>query len=73
MCKKGTLDNFSGDCFIGIDAGSTTTKLVLIDNDGKLLYSLYGNNEGNPLKSVMGMLKNYTLFYQKKQIFVLVE
>ena len=55
--KKGSLANFSGDCFIGIDAGSTTTKLVLIDKEGKLLYSLYSNNEGNPLKSVMGMLK----------------
>ena len=55
--KKGKLEGFSGNCFVGIDAGSTTTKLVLIDDDGKLLYSLYGNNEGNPLKSVMGMLK----------------
>ena len=55
--KKASLENFSGDCFVGIDAGSTTTKLVLIDNEGKLLYSLYANNEGNPLKSVMGMLK----------------
>lgn len=55
--EKGDLENFSGDCFVGIDAGSTTTKLVLIDKDGKLLYSLYGNNEGNPLKSVMGMIK----------------
>ena len=55
--KKGTLDGYSGDCYVGIDAGSTTTKLVLIDKEGKLLYSLYGNNEGNPLKSVMEMLK----------------
>ena len=55
--KKGNLENYSGDCFVGIDAGSTTTKLVLIDKEGKLLYSLYGNNEGNPLKSVMAMLK----------------
>ena len=55
--KKGNLENYSGDCFVGIDAGSTTTKLVLIDKEGKLLYSLYGNNEGNPLKSVMEMLK----------------
>lgn len=50
------LSNFSGDCFIGIDAGSTTTKLVLIDREGNLLYSLYGNNQGNPLKSVSNML-----------------
>ena len=51
------LETYEGDCFIGIDAGSTTTKLVLIDNEGNLLYSLYGSNEGNPLKSVMKMLK----------------
>ena len=51
------LNSFEGDCFIGIDAGSTTTKLVLTDNEDNLLYSLYANNEGNPLKSVMKMLK----------------
>ena len=51
------LSTYKGDCFLGIDAGSTTTKLVLIDNEGTLLYSLYGSNEGNPLKSVLNMLK----------------
>ena len=55
--ERNSLEDYEGDCYLGIDAGSTTTKLVLIDKDGKLLYSLYGNNEGNPLKSVMGMLK----------------
>ncbi len=55
--EKKSLKNYEGDCFLGIDAGSTTTKLVLIDNEGTLLYSLYGSNEGNPLKSVMNMLK----------------
>ena len=54
---RAKLKDLKGDCFLGIDAGSTTTKLVLIDNEGKLLYSLYGNNEGNPLKSVISMLK----------------
>ena len=57
VVKKGDLKNYHGDCFIGIDAGSTTTKLVVTDNEGTLLYSLYGSNGGNPLKSVMGMLK----------------
>ena len=57
IVKKGDLEKFKGDCFIGIDAGSTTTKLVVIDNEGTLLYSLYDSNEGNPLKSVMNMLK----------------
>ncbi len=51
------LKGFKGDCFLGIDAGSTTTKLVLIDNEGSILYSLYNGNGGNPLKSVISMLK----------------
>ncbi len=51
------LENYKGDCFIGIDAGSTTTKLVLIDTENHLLYSDYGSNEGNPLNSVIKMLK----------------
>ena len=55
--KRNELTNYSGDCYLGIDAGSTTTKLVLIDRDANLLYSLYESNEGNPLKSVMNMLK----------------
>ena len=55
--KKGSLHNYEGDCFLGIDAGSTTTKIVLIGSDGNLLYSLYGSNEGNPLQSVIQMLK----------------
>ncbi len=55
--ERTPLESYTGDCYLGIDAGSTTTKLVLIDKDGKLLYSLYNNNEGNPLKSVMNMLK----------------
>lgn len=56
--KKEDLSNYNGDCYIGIDAGSTTTKLVLIDKNGHLLYSLYGSNEGNPLNSVIKMLKD---------------
>ena len=55
--EKADLKAYEGDAFVGIDAGSTTTKLVLIDNEGKLLYSLYGSNEGNPLQSVIKMLK----------------
>lgn len=55
--ERNDLNSYSGDAFIGIDAGSTTTKLVLIDRDGKLLYSLYGSNEGNPLNSVINMLR----------------
>ncbi|MBR3721077.1 MAG: 2-hydroxyacyl-CoA dehydratase, partial [Clostridia bacterium] len=51
------LKTYEGDCFVGIDAGSTTTKLVLMDKENNILYSLYKGNEGNPLKSVIKMLK----------------
>ena len=55
--KKRELSTYKGDCFLGIDAGSTTTKLALIDRDGNLLYSLYGSNEGSPLNSTIAMLR----------------
>ena len=55
--KRADFKTFKGNCFLGKDAGSTTTKLVVISEDGTLLYSLYGSNEGNPLQSVINMLK----------------
>ena len=55
--EQKTLEGFEGDCFVGIDAGSTTTKIVVIDGENNLLFSLYGSNEGNPLNSVIAMLK----------------
>ena len=64
--EKKDLLSYEGDCYIGIDAGSTTTKLVLIDRDGNLLYSLYGSNEGNPLNSVIKMLKKLYEVLPKK-------
>ncbi len=47
----------SGPCFLGIDAGSTTTKAALINTDGGLLYSWYGSNSGDPLATVTDILK----------------
>lgn len=47
----------SGAAFLGIDAGSTTTKVALIDADGGLLYSWYGSNSGDPLASVTDVVK----------------
>lgn len=45
-----------GGIFLGLDAGSTTTKLVALDDEGRLLHSFYGHNRGNPLKSVVQAL-----------------
>ena len=47
--KKGSLADYHGKCFLGIDAGSTTTKLALVSEDGTLLYSFYSNNNGSPI------------------------
>ncbi|TCT16143.1 putative CoA-substrate-specific enzyme activase [Natranaerovirga pectinivora] len=55
--SKKTLSSFKGECFLGIDAGSTTTKIALIDMEGSLLFSYYGSNEGNPLNSTINVLK----------------
>ncbi|KUO61919.1 MAG: 2-hydroxyglutaryl-CoA dehydratase [Gracilibacter sp. BRH_c7a] len=53
---KKPLSDVKGMCFLGIDAGSTTTKLALIDNEGNLVYSHYGSNGGSPLKSTIDAL-----------------
>jgi len=39
-------------CFLGIDSGSTTTKIALTDSEGRLLFDFYTNNKGNPLQAV---------------------
>ncbi len=48
----------SGPCYLGIDAGSTTTKAVLMNKEGEILFSSYGGNGGDPLKSVIAILKD---------------
>lgn len=55
--EKGDLTTYEGNCFLGIDAGSTTTKLAVIGEDGKLLYSFYSNNNGSPLKTAIKSIK----------------
>jgi len=55
--KKGNLSEYKGNCFLGIDAGSTTTKVAVVGEDGTLLYSFYSNNNGSPLKTTIKALK----------------
>ena len=45
------LSTYQGNCYLGIDAGSTTTKVALVGEDGSLLYSFYSSNNGNPLST----------------------
>ncbi len=51
------LKDYEGDCFLGIDAGSTTTKVALVAEDGTLLYSFYSNNNGSPLATTIRSIK----------------
>ena len=51
------LASYKGKAFLGIDAGSTTTKIALVGEDGSLLHSFYSGNDGNPLKTAVGALK----------------
>ncbi len=53
----GNLSTYEGDCFLGIDAGSTTTKVALVGEDGSLLYSFYSSNNGNPLNTAITAIK----------------
>ena len=51
--RTGDLSTYKGNCFLGIDAGSTTTKVALVGEDGSLLYRFYSNNNGSPLKTAI--------------------
>ena len=53
VVRRESLSGYRGDCFLGIDAGSTTTKVALIGSDGQLLFSYYANNQGNPIRTAM--------------------
>ncbi len=53
----GDIRTYKGDAYLGIDAGSTTTKLVLITDDGRILYHHYSSNQGQPLDKIADQLK----------------
>ena len=55
--KTRKLDDYKGNAFLGIDAGSTTTKCALISEDGDLLYSFYSSNNGSPLKTAISSIQ----------------
>ena len=57
VVKKSPIADYRGNCFLGIDAGSTTTKLALIGKEGELLFSYYAGNQGNPIKTAVTAVK----------------
>lgn len=67
--KKGSLKDYEGNCYLGVDAGSTTTKVALVGEDGSLLYSFYSNNNGSPLKTTIKSIKEiYEILPEKAKI-----
>jgi len=65
----GDIENYSGKAWLGIDCGSTTTKLALIDEECRLLYTYYDSNKGNPVEIVRDQLeKIYALIGDRIEI-----
>ena len=60
------LSTYEGNCFLGIDAGSTTTKIALVSEEGKLLYSFYSSNDGSPLKTAIRSMKEISELLPEK-------
>ena len=56
--RTADLETYSGNCYLGIDAGSTTTKIALVAEDGALLHSFYSNNNGSPLNTAIEAIKD---------------
>ena len=67
--KTGDLATYKGNCYLGIDAGSTTTKIALVSEEGDLLYSFYSSNNGSPLMTAIRSLKEiYSLLPEDAHI-----
>ena len=56
VVARGDLASYRGKCFLGIDAGSTTTKMALIGEEGQLLFSFYDSNQGDTIKAAQKAL-----------------
>lgn len=56
--RRKNIDAVTGPLYLGIDAGSTTTKAAVIDDEKNLVYEFYKGNEGNPLDVVKSIIKD---------------
>ena len=67
--KKADITSYQGNAYLGIDAGSTTAKLVLIDEDANILYEDYRSNLGSPIDTIKSMILD---MYKIKPISVII-
>ncbi|MCQ2586212.1 MAG: 2-hydroxyglutaryl-CoA dehydratase, partial [Treponema sp.] len=58
VAKRGDLSRTHGPVFLGLDSGSTTTKAVLVDQEGRILWDFYSHNQGNPVELAVKVLKD---------------
>lgn len=68
--KYADLHTYKGNAYLGIDSGSTTTKLVLITENGEMLYSHYSSNLGQPLDRIVEKLKE---IYREKNPDIIIK
>ena len=62
--KRRKLEDYVGKAYLGVDAGSTTTKVVLLSGDNEILYEHYASNKGLPIENIAGQLRN---IYDRKK------
>ena len=65
VVPKSDLKTYKGNIFLVMDVGSTTTKAVVLGQNGELLYSSYNNNEGSPLNKTLEILKELYILINK--------
>lgn len=56
--EEADINTYTGDAYLGVDAGSTTTKIILLSEDNKILFNFYASNKGNPVDSIREQLIN---------------
>ncbi|MBQ8003056.1 MAG: 2-hydroxyacyl-CoA dehydratase [Clostridia bacterium] len=66
--EQKTLSDATGDVYLGIDAGSTTVKTVVVDENENILYSTYSSNSGNPVPVIRNILQD--IYTQKPDIHI---
>ena len=57
VIPKASLDEAEGRCWLGIDAGSTTIKAVVIDSQDRIVFTHYASNEGDPVAAAVDIVR----------------
>ncbi|MCD6153044.1 MAG: 2-hydroxyacyl-CoA dehydratase [Syntrophobacterales bacterium] len=69
IVKRTDISRIDGKlCFLGVDSGSTTTKLVLIDSDGRIILTHYASNNGDSIQAVKDGLSKFHEEFQRAGI-----